>query len=247
MPRWFLVLAIVASCSKGSSRESVRIAAAANTEKAFGEVGKAYTAKTGIEPIFTFGSSGLLAKQIEQGAPFFLFASASKDFADRAIESTKCDKGTLVPYARGKLVVWVAKGRAAPKQLAELADPAWQKIGIANPEHAPFGKAAQQALEHLGVWDRIKDKVVYGENVESTLQYAQTRNVDAAIVAQSLAVVNDGGSFLPVEPGLHDPLDQYLVVCGTGPEAQAARGFAAFLASSDGREILTRYGFALPQ
>lgn len=242
------LLALATACSSGSSSHAqVRIAAAANTEKAFTEVGKAYLARTGVEPIFTFGSSGLLAKQIEQGAPFFAFASANKQFADAAIASSRCDKTTLLPFARGKLVVWVAKGRAAPASLAELADPTWGKLAIANPEHAPFGKAAQQALAKLDLWDKVKDKVVLGENVEATLQFAQTGNVDAAIIAQSLAVVTDGGSTLAIEQSLHDPLDQYLVVCGAGAEAQAARGFAAFVASPDGREILTRYGFAPPQ
>jgi molybdate transport system substrate-binding protein len=240
------VLGLAACSSSSSGQHTVRIAAAADTAKAFEELGKAYQQKTGVEPVFTFGSSGLLAKQIQQGAPFFLFASASADYAKTAVASGHCDAKSQVEYARGRLVVWTPKGAPAPKQLADLAGDTYKRIAIANPEHAPYGKAAQQALTQAGIWDQVKDKIVYGENVQATLQYAQTRNADAALVALSLAVVNDGGGALPIEPTMHEPLDQVLVVCGTGKEAEDARAFASFLASPDGREIMTRYGFLLP-
>ncbi|MCX5744922.1 MAG: molybdate ABC transporter substrate-binding protein [Proteobacteria bacterium] len=135
---------------------------------------------------------------------------------------------------------------AAPKHLADLADPRWKRIAIANPEHAPYGLAAKQALEKAGIWAQLDGRLVLGENVQAALQYAQTRNADVAIVALSLAVVNDGGEFLPIEPTMHEPLDQELVVCGTGEEADRARQLVAFIASPDGREIMTRYGFLLP-
>ncbi len=246
MIRTLLLAMLVACSSKSSGRGTVRIAAAADTAKAFEELGKAYQVKTGIEPIFTFGSSGLLSKQIQQGAPFFLFASASADYATSAVESGHCDKASQISYARGRLVVWMPRGAPPLKQLADLASPEWKRIAIANPEHAPYGKAAEQALQKAGVWDQVKDKIVFGENVQATLQYAQTKNADAALVALSLAVVNDGGASLPIDPSMHDPLDQVLVVCGIGKEADDARAFAAFLASPDGREIMTRYGFLLP-
>lgn len=236
------------SCASHATTASVRVAAAANNAKAFEEAGKAFEAKTGVTPIFTFAASGMLERQIAQGAPYFVFASAARDYADRAIEAGGCDKSSLAPFARGRLVAWVPNGADAPKSLAELADPKFKRIAIANPETAPYGKAAQQALERAGVWDRVKDRVTLGDNIEATLQFAVTRNVDVALVAQSLAVVNDGGQSLPIDPALHDPLDEYLVVCGKpGEELDRAREFVAFLASPDGREIMTRYGFSLPQ
>lgn len=221
------------------------MAAAADLAQAFEEVGKAFQARTGIEPLFTFGSSGMLAKQIEQSAPYFLFAAANRAYAEAAAASGHCDSGTMTSYALGRVVVWTPPGVAAPAKLADLADPRFSKIAIANPEHAPYGMAAQQALEKAGIWDTIKDRLVLGDNVQATLRFAQTRNADAAIVALSLAVVNDGGAFLQIDPAMHTPLDQNLVVCGTGTEADYARQLVAFIASPDGREIMTRYGFLL--
>lgn len=243
--RLLILLALAAACGGDkSSTKTVRVAAAADLARAFEELGKAFQAKTGIEPVFTFGSSGLLAKQVEQGAPFDLFASASAEYAQRAIDAKRC--GEMTPYARGRLVVWAPKGTSAPKQLADLANPTWKRISIANPEHAPYGQAARQALEKAGVWATVEPRIVEGENVQAALQYAQTRNADAAIVALSLAVVNDGGSFFPIDPSMHEPLEQVLVVCGTGPQSAYARQLATFINSPDGREIMTRYGFLLP-
>lgn len=242
-----LVLVVLAACGgkKGSSGKEVRIAAAADLARAFEEIGPAFEKATGIKAIVTPGSTGLLAKQIAEKAPFDLFAAANVSYVDEVVAAGACDASTQTLYARGRLVVW-AKGDGAPKTLAELADRRFKKIGIANPDHAPYGKAAKQALEQAGIWDQVKDRVTFGENVQVPMQWAKTGDVDAAIVALSLAVVADGGSSIPVDPELHDPIDQALVVCGTGPGAEAAKQFAAFVGSPDGREIMTRYGFLLP-
>jgi molybdate transport system substrate-binding protein len=240
-----LALAL-AACSSGTDHKQVRVAAAADLARAFEEVGRAFHAKTGIEPLFTFGSSGMLAKQIENSAPYYLFAAANLQYAEDVAAAGRCDKASITPYARGRLAVWTPDGVVAPKTFAELADPRFAKIAIADPEHAPYGKAAQQALEKAGLWDKVKDKLVLGDNVQATLRFAQTKNADAAIVALSLASVSDGGAALQVDPALHAPLDQSLIVCGTGEEAAAARQLVQFINSTDGREIMTRYGFLLP-
>ena len=245
MRRLFL-LALLVACSSKSHGRTVRIAAAADLARAFEEVGKAFHQKTGITPQFDFGSSGLLAKQIEQGAPFFLFAAANQDYADQVIKAGRCDAKSARSYARGRIVVWCQNGTAAPVKLTDLADPRFKKIAIANPDHAPYGRAAKQALEKAGIWDQIQSKLVLGENVQATMQYARAGTVDAAIVALSLAVVSDGGSFLPIDPSEYDPLDQVMVVCGNGQEADAAHQFVDFVSSPDGREVMTRYGFSLP-
>ena len=222
------------------------MAAASDLAKAFTEIGKEFKARTGIEPSFTFGSSGLLATQIANGAPFFLFAAANKEFAQKPVKAGRCDPASARFYGRGKIVVWTAKGVAAPRSLAELTDARFKRISIANPDHAPYGKAAQQALQKAGLWDQLQDRIVLGENVQTTMLHARDGNSDAAIVALSLAVVTDGGSFMPIDPTLHDPLDQQLVVCGNGEEADAARQLADFISSREGREIMVRYGFELP-
>jgi molybdate transport system substrate-binding protein len=244
--RRLLLLALVMACSSKTHGRKVRIAAAADLARAFEEVGKTFEQKTHITPEFQFGSSGLLAKQIEQGAPFFLFAAANQEYVDQAIASGHCDAKSSRLYARGKIVVWSANGAPAPTKLSDLADARFKKIAIANPEHAPYGRAAKEALEKAGIWDAVQPKLVLGENVQATMQYAQTGAVDASIIALSLAVVSKGGSFLPIEQTEYAPLEQAMVVCGNGAEADAAHQFEDLLASPDGREMMARYGFVLP-
>jgi len=244
--RRLIVLALLVACSSKNSGRSVRIAAASDLARAYEELGTAFHKKTGITPQFQFGSSGLLAKQIEQGAPFFLFAAANKPYTDQVIAAGRCDAKSERLYARGRIVVWCPTGVAAPVKLTDLTDPRFKKIAIANPEHAPYGLAAKQALEKAGVWDAIQPKLVLGDSVQATMQYARTGTVDAAVIALSLAVVSDGGSFLRIDEDQYDPLDQTMVVCGNGEEADAAHQFEEFLSSPDGREVMTRYGFVLP-
>jgi len=242
-----LVIAVgLAACSSKSEGRTVRIAAASDLHRAFTELGAEFKTRTGITTEFNFGSSGLLAKQIEQGAPFFLFASANKAFADQVIKSGRCEAETARLYAQGRIVVWTAPGKKAPMALTDLANPEFKRIGIANPDHAPYGVAARQALEAAGVWPKVQDKLVLGENIQATMLIAKNGDVDAAIVALSLAVVADGGTSLKIDPSLYAPLDQKLVVCGKGPEADAARQFADFIATREGREVMSRYGFQLP-
>ncbi|HSN25742.1 MAG TPA: molybdate ABC transporter substrate-binding protein [Kofleriaceae bacterium] len=241
-----LALLVACSCSSKKSGRSVRIAAASDLARAYEELGKAFQKKTGITPQFQFGSSGLLAKQIEQGAPFFLFAAANKEYADQVVAAGRCDAKSERTYARGRIVVWCPTGTAAPVKLTDLTDPRYKKIAIANPDHAPYGRAAKQALQKAGIWDAIQPKLVLGDSVQATMQYARTGTVDAAVIALSLAVVSDGGSFLRIDEDQYEPLDQMMVVCGNGAEADAAHQFEDFISSPEGREVMTRYGFVLP-
>ncbi len=249
--RWLLavlVLVAVIGCRRGSPRGTVKVAAAADLSRAFTEVGKAFTARTGTPVVFTFGSSGLLAKQLAEGAPFDLYAAASRQYVTQVVDAGACDGATRSLYGIGRLVVWT-KGAPIAK-LEELAEARFAKIAIANPDHAPYGKAAREALQQAGVWDRVADRMVFGENVQATMQWAQDGSADAAVVALSLATVTTGGTSLPVDPALHAPLEQELVVCGkgdgkTGSKA-GATAFAAFVASPEGRDIMRNYGFRLP-
>jgi molybdate transport system substrate-binding protein len=242
-----LALGFCAACSTKPSEQSVRIAAAADLARAFEELGKAFQAKTGVAPVFTFDSSGLLAKRIDEGAPYALFAAASREYAQDPVTHGRCDAASMRPYAQGRIVVWTPTDVRGPTQLADLADARFERIAIANPDHAPYGKAAKQALTKAGLWDQLQPKLKYGENIQATMQFAKTRAVDAAIVAQSLAVVTDGGTSLAIDQSLYDPLEQDLVVCGTGAESDRAHQFADFIASPEGREVMTRYGFVVPK
>src|ERR1700755_2198635 len=175
------LVAVLGGCSAKSARHKVRIAAAADLSHAFNELGGEFQSKTGIALEMEFGSSGLLAKQIEQGAPFAMFAAANRDYVDQVVKAGKCDPASAHSYARGRIVVWTPNGIAAPATLDELADPRFHKIAIANPEHAPYGKAAKQALDKAGVWPKIADRIVLGENIQATMMYAHDHNADAAI------------------------------------------------------------------
>jgi molybdate transport system substrate-binding protein len=252
-----VVLAVIASGACKQEPEArgngpaavtrIRVAAAANLSSAFTELGKRFHAATGIEAKFDFGASGLLARQIKEGAPMDVFASANEAFVDDVLKSGKCDPTTKVMYARAPIVLWVkAGGVAPPAQLADLADPRFATIAIANPETAPYGKAAKQALEKLGLWSSVGSRVKYAENIGQTLQYAQSGNVEAAFVALSLVVDRKDGTALPVPPELHDPIDQAMVVCGTGSAGEAGRKFADFVVSEEGRAVMTRYGYTTP-
>jgi molybdate transport system substrate-binding protein len=239
-----LVAAVaITACSSKPAGKTLHVAAASDLTRAFDEVGKAFTAKTGIEAVIDFSSSGLLAKQIEQGAPYSLFASASKSFVDQVVKAGRCDASTEQLYSRGRLVVWT-KG-PAPKQLSDLTDPKYRRISIANPDHAPYGKAAKQALESAGLYSQLEGKLVPAESVQAAMTYAKEGSTDAGLVALSLAVIDSSGGYLAIDPSLHQPLDQELVVCGSGEEVAYARQLAAFVGSAEGREILTRYGFSL--
>jgi molybdate transport system substrate-binding protein len=240
-----LALAAAACSSKPSDRK-LRVAAASDLARAFAEIATEFKARTKIAVEIEFGSSGLLAKQIEQGAPFALFAAANRTYADQVVKAGRCDPATVRMYARGRLVVWTPNGVAPPAALADLADARFRRIAIANPEHAPYGRAARQALEQAGVWPQVKDRIVLGENIQATMLYARNGNADAAIVALALTVISDGGASLPVDPALHAPIDQAMVVCGQGEVADAAKQFQEFVLSREGREVMTRYGFQLP-
>jgi molybdate transport system substrate-binding protein len=230
----------------------LQVAAAADLSDAFPEVGKAFEKATGRKVAFSFKATGLLAKQIEQGAPFDVLAAANLSFVDDVVKAGACDGSTKTTYAEGRIVLW-SKGNAdagpALTSLADLARPEIVHVAIANPDHAPYGKAAKEALVKSGVWDAIAKKIVYGENVQQTLQFAQSGNAEVAIVALSLATVT-GGHATPVDVSLYEPLNQVLVVCHGSPESKgsaepAARKFAEFVGSAEGRGIMKRYGFAM--
>jgi molybdate transport system substrate-binding protein len=234
-----------AACNRDAPATSstIRVAAAADLAIALREVAADYEKKTGTKVVSTFGSTGMLAKQIAEGAQYDVFFAANVSFVDDVIEAQACDAATKAPYARGRIVAWSKD--SVPAKLEDLADARYVKIAIANPEHAPYGRAAQQALEKLGVWESVKPKLVFGENVRQTLQYAQTGNVEAAIVAISLAIATDGGKYLLVDEALHEPIDQALVVCSRGGNANGGKAFAGFV-NGEGRATMRRFGFVLP-
>jgi molybdate transport system substrate-binding protein len=244
-----LALALAAGRAIAAPLEPpLKVAAAADLTFAFKDIGTAFEKETGQKVIFSFGSTGLLAKQIEEGAPFDVFAAANVSFAEDAIKSGACAADSRALYARGRIVLWWRSDLAGapPRALADLTDKRFAKIAIANPGHAPYGRAAQETLTRLGLWDAVKSKLVYGENIQQTLQFAQSGNAEVAIVALSLALVSSEGHYLAIDDRLHSPIDQALVVCAPPKRQELARRFTAFVNSPAGRAIMRRYGFLLP-
>jgi len=231
----------------GAARGPIRVAAAASLSSAFEDLGAAYTRKTGQSVSFTFGSSGLLARQILEGAPFDAFAAADRASAQR-VGTSVCDPATRHVYARGRLAIWSRASSAGSRarSLQELIDPRFVRIAIANPETAPYGQAAREALKRAGVWDALAPRIVYAENVRQALQLAETGNAEVALIASSLVFDKPGNPGLLIDPAMHAPLEQEIIACRRGSHADAARAFVAFVASSAADAVLARHGLDRP-
>ena len=247
---FFLTLACVTACkdqNPATNRPNeLTVAAAADLTPAFEELGREFESLHKTKIVFSFGSTGLLTRQIENGAPMDLFAAANVSYIDQLEQQGLIIPGTKAIYARGRITLWTpAMSNLRLAGIEDLARPEVTRIAIANPDHAPYGLAAKQALESAGIWDRVRVKLVYGDNIRQTLQYAETGNVDVAIVALSLSMQSNGRwTLIPEE--LHKPIDQALAVMKTTKNEQAARAFATFITGPQGRAIMQKYGFTFP-
>lgn len=231
--------------TSGGATAEVTVAAASDLAVAFEELAALFRERHGIEARVVLGSTGLLARQIAQGAPFDVFFAANQSFVDELIASGHGVAETRALYARGRIVTWVPTG-SAPRALEALRDERYARIAIAHPEHAPYGLAARQALEACGLWAELRPRIVYGENVNQTLQLVTSGNVEVGIVALSLAVARGDGDWALLDGELHEPIDQAVVVTSAAQNPAAARAFMALVSGPEGRAILRRYGFVLP-
>ena len=248
-----LLALMLAACARTGTvalpeRSALIVAAAADLTPAFQELGLRFTEYTGIEVVFTFGSTGQLTQQIEQGAPVDVFAAANRAYIDELDQVGLLLSDTIALYGQGRITLWTrADSVLTFAGLDDLTQSGVNRVAIANPEHAPYGVAAREALQSAGLWDSIQPKLILGENIAQTLQYAETGNVDVAIVALSLSIAaGDEGRYVLIPAELHNPLDQVLAVVAATPHEAAAREFAAFINREAGREIMRRYGFVLP-
>lgn len=235
------------ACHRPNNPEpEVTVAAASDLTAAFEEIGREFETAQKIKVVFVFGSTGMLTRQIENGAPMDLFAAANVAYVDQLEQKGLIIPGTKAIYARGRITLWTtADSPLKVESVSDLTRPEIKRVAIANPDHAPYGLAAKQALESAGVWEAVKSKLVYADNIRQTLQYAETGNVDVAIVALSLSRQSKGRWTLVPEQ-LHQPIDQGLAVIKSTRNEQAARALAGFVTGPRGREILGKYGFAFP-
>jgi len=233
------------ACARGQPTELL-VSAAADLTPAFQEIEQAFERDTAIKVTFNFGSTGQLSQQIQAGAPVDVFAAANVSYIEDLDRRGLVVPGTRALYSRGRLTLWTrADSPLRIETMSNLSQEGVRRIAIANPEHAPYGVAAREALQASGLWGTLQPKLVLGENVAQTLQYAQTGNVDVAMVALSLSV-QSAGRYVLLPEELHSPLDQALaVIRGTKHEAEARR-FTAYVNSPPGRAIMRKYGFVLP-
>ena len=231
---------------RAASEEALLVAAAADLQFAFTDLGEKFNQRTGQEVKFTFGSTGNLTTQIENGAPFDVLAAANIAYVDRLKERGLIILDTQQLYAQGRLVLAVNRAAGVqPAQLADLLDPSISRVAIANPAHAPYGQAAKEALQSAGLWDTLQPRLVLGENVRQTLQFVQTGDAPVGIVALSIAEVPEVTyTLLPTD--LYNPLTQAMAVINTTSNEAAARAFLEFVNGPVGRSVMKEYGFLLP-
>jgi len=226
--------------------DTLIVYAAADLSRAFEDLGARFQARTGTVVTLVFNSSGTLALQIEQGAPADLFFAANVEYVTRLADSGLVLRGSVTRYARGELVLaWPRGARVAPRRLEDLRRAQVRRIAIANPDHAPYGQAAREALQAAGSWKRLQPKLVLGENVRQAVQYVQTGAVEAGLVSRALADTPEL-AWVPVDERLYAPLDQAVGVVSASPHARRAAEFLAYVVGPEGWSIMAQYGFSRP-
>jgi molybdate transport system substrate-binding protein len=235
-----VAMGVAPACGKKDTGNELRVAAASSLAGAFKSVGAEFTKETGVKVSLVLSSSGNLTQQLKEGAPYDIFASADLAYLDQLEEQKVLDGTDRTVYARGQVVMWVQNGEA-PKSLSELTDSRYEHISIANPDYAPYGTAARDALQKAGVWDAIKGRVVRGSNVRQAMQYVESGNAEVGLIALSLAL-HGGGSYTKIDSDQHQPLEQGIAVVSASGKKKHARAFIKFLTSDKGTALLKPYG-----
>ena len=238
-------LILLASLAGAQHKQELVIAAAANLTDAFQNLGPKFEAETGIHPVFSFASTAQLTQQIEYSAPFDVFAAADSVHIDELDRKGLLLPGSRAVFAQGVVALWIPPGsKVAVKRIEDLTAPDVRVIAIAKPELAPYGDAAIHALQSLGIWEQIKSRAVYAENINMAKQYGASGNADAVFTAYAL-VLHAGGTVVPVDPALYPPIDQTAGILATSGHPEAAKKFVAFLLRGTGRAVLDQYGYRL--
>ena len=226
----------------------INVGAASDLRFAFEELGALFTEETGIKVAFQFGSSGNISQQIAHGAPIDMFASANKHIVEELIAEGHLIEDTKAIYGSGRIVLAVNKESSIEIENDNITDILikTEKLAIANPNHAPYGLAAKEALENLGLWNQLEGKLVYGENVSQTMQFVQSGNVPVGIIALSIAKVPEI-EYTIIDDMLHYPLEQTMAVVQNSPKKEWAKSFANFVNGQKGRIVMEKYGFTIPE
>jgi molybdate transport system substrate-binding protein len=249
--RCSLTLAATAFLSCVAVAQEITVAAAADLQFAFQDVAARFQKETGKNVKLIFGSSGNFFAQIQNGAPFDLFFSADIDYPKRLEAAGLAEPGTLYRYATGKIVLWITNDSKLDlkRGLQVLLDPSIKKIAIANPEHAPYGRAAVAALRHENIYDQVSSKFVLGENISQTATFVVSGSADIGIVALSLTVapsMKTKGRYFEIPADDYPPIEQAAVVIRSSQHKDIARQYLDFLKTPSLQELLRSYGFSVP-
>lgn len=257
-----ILIVFVISCSvlshaaqrlKGKDSAELTVAAAADLSAALTELAANYEKKSGVPVKLSFAASGALTQQIQNGAPFDIFFSADMDYPRHLIVSGDAEAASLYEYAVGKLVLWVPANSpldVARQGMNILLDSTVKKISIANPQHAPYGRAAVAALKHARLYERISSKLVMGENISQAAQFAESGNAQAGFVALAHAItpsMRGKGKYWEVPAEYYPPLAQGVVVLSHSRHKKGAGDFVAYIRTKESADVLREYGFSLPE
>ena len=232
--------------------QGLAVAAASDLQSALPAIVSQFQKDTGQQVRVTFGSSGNFFAQIENGAPFDVFLSADIDYPRRLEQAGQAERASLYEYATGRLVLWTRKdsGIDVRRGLTILTDARVRRIAIANPEHAPYGRAAVAALRHEGLYAQVQGKFVLGENISQAAQFAQSGSADVGLLALSLALsptLKSSGAYIDIPQSWHPAIEQAAVILSSSRQKTLARQFIEYLKTADSLKILQSYGFVVPQ
>ncbi|MGA9978786.1 MAG: molybdate ABC transporter substrate-binding protein [Candidatus Sulfotelmatobacter sp.] len=243
--------AAVRADDKGTTE--ITVAAAADLSVALKEVAANYQKKTGAQVKLSFAASGALTQQIQNGAPFDVFFSADMDYPRQLITSGDADASTLYRYAVGTLVLWAPTNSPLDVEhqgIKVLSDPSVKKIAIANPQHAPYGRAAVVALKHFGIYEQLQDRLVMGENVSQAAQFVESGNAQVGFIALAHAVplaMRGEGKFWKVPAEAYPALEQGLVIISHSQHKPEAAAFVDYIKTKDAADVLRHYGFSVSE
>jgi molybdate transport system substrate-binding protein len=250
---WYLLAPPTVPPPRPVVPREVRVAAASDLKFALAEVAAGFArVHPNIAVKITYGSSGNFYTQLASEAPFDLFLSADREYPRKLVEQGHAVRDSEFQYAVGRLVVWVPNG--SPLDLEKLgiraaADPGMKKVAIANPRHAPYGRAAEAALKHAGVYDQVKDRLALGENIAQAAQFVESGAADVGLIALSLAMaptMKDRGRFWEVPADAFPRIDQCGVELTWAKDKAATKVLCDYLTGEHGRAVLRKYGFRLP-
>ena len=236
-----------------STVKTIRVAAASDLKFALQDIiGEFQTLHPGTEVQATFGSSGNFYAQLCNKAPFDVFLSADSDYPRKLIDQGHAAADSAFKYAIGQIVVWVRNESSidvGQLGMRSLLDPSLRKIAITNPRHAPYGRAAEAAMKSLSVYDEVRDRLVFGENVAQTAQFVESGAADIGIIALSLAIsssMKDKGRFWIVPQDAYPKLEQSGIILAWANDQTASKAFCDFVVGEHGRALLGRQGFLVP-